>query len=862
MKGEVVMLAELLKGVVWPGDTVLLIGRENSPAATALEDLVGPAGSVQSIAGSRDTGSVEHGPIHLDDLPVSPADLLLWDSSVRFDLTGALVTITKFRPAIVIVGADDQQSKGLEALADGINYRTRALSAGLDGGNPTMLLAYPREKRGRFHLAGGGMAGAETPSTQGRADTGEREASPAVEALCIAVSFYRAPHLPSFIAEGLTRLALELRSLNCKVLLFNDSPDDPELATALKEAQARVAAHIDCILETNERNLGFVQTMNIAMRKARQAGNHLLLLNSDAMPGPGALTEMMAVMRSDPMIGFVCPRSNNATIATAGQAEVVPGTTIKDHEELERRICASLRFLPRVQYVPTGVGFCLLIKDMILQEFGDFSTEYGKGYNEENDYIMRAGRCGFRAALANWAYAVHIGEQSFVHDTIGRDARDKENRKLLSARYPEYDGNIESYFASDDFLSERFLTTLRQRRLSLAIDGTALYPWHNGTISLLINMIRCIARQYGSALDLVVIGRIDAIKFHHLDEIAGVRFESPWPRDSYDVVLRIGQPFGVSGVDSISRLAPVNVFFMLDTIAMDCGQLYSETIERTWRFVCSTADGLIYNSRFTRDQFRRRFRLDPATAELVSHHSVDLAEYRHANVDQIPMSGFVLIIGNGFPHKNVLPTYMALVAALPENRYAVISESSDKPAGARGDDVFYEAGGLSEGLIAALYAHASAVVFPSYYEGFGLPIQHALAYQRPVLVRDNAVNHEIMSLSHTKNVHMYASNRELVERLAANPKWIAEEPVHDTSPHDWNASAREVVNFCLQCLNRTDIAIVTRRRRELNMLVMQEEFACLRRARRVKTGFSRFFSVLKSYFAILSAMRSSMQSDE
>ena len=50
---------------------------------------------------------------------------------------------------------------------------------------------------------------------------------------------------------------------------------------------------------------------------------------------------------------------------------------------------------------------------------------------------------------------------------------------------------------------------------------------------------------------------------------------------------------------------------------------------------------------------------------------------------------------------------------------------------------------LSEAEINTLMATAAVVVFPSYYEGFGLPVVHGLAHARTVVVRQSPLWTEI-----------------------------------------------------------------------------------------------------------------------
>ena len=47
----------------------------------------------------------------------------------------------------------------------------------------------------------------------------------------------------------------------------------------------------------------------------------------------------------------------------------------------------------------------------------------------------------------------------------------------------------------------------------------------------------------------------------------------------------------------------------------------------------------------------------------------------------------------------------------------------------------YPSGSLDDSFVESLYRNANVVVFPSHYEGFGLPVMHALGYKKPVVAR-------------------------------------------------------------------------------------------------------------------------------
>ncbi len=154
----------------------------------------------------------------------------------------------------------------------------------------------------------------------------------------------------------------------------------------------------------------------------------------------------------------------------------------------------------------------------------------------------------------------------------------------------------------------------------------------------------------------------------------------------------IGQPFLWGEMERAVLRAPVLVFFMLDTIGFDCLAHAPDELDALWRFALSEADGLLFNSDFTRRQFARRFSIRAGLPCRSSLHSLDLAEYRDAAGDRdadaepptdrgasgksgaeaVAPDGSILVIGNGFSHKHVRETATLLAAAGLSDRVVVL----------------------------------------------------------------------------------------------------------------------------------------------------------------------------------------------
>lgn len=98
-----------------------------------------------------------------------------------------------------------------------------------------------------------------------------------------------------------------------------------------------------------------------------------------------------------------------------------------------------------------------------------------------------------------------------------------------------------------------------------------------------------------------------------------------------------------------------------------------------------------------------------------------------------------------------------------------------------------------------LYENALAMVYPSVYEGFGLPVLEAMQYGSPVITYDNSSIREIAG-----DAALYASNaitiRELVQRLSAEPelrKEFAEKGQQQAQLFSWTATTEQILKRLL-----------------------------------------------------------------
>jgi glycosyltransferase involved in cell wall biosynthesis len=177
----------------------------------------------------------------------------------------------------------------------------------------------------------------------------------------------------------------------------------------------------------------------------------------------------------------------------------------------------------------------------------------------------------------------------------------------------------------------------------------------------------------------------------------------------------------------------------------------------------------------------------------VIHPSLDIADYGPNKPNNLPAKDArVLVVGNKFPHKDITHT-IDLIAGNKASNALNFDVLTDSPLDATDRVAIYKSGNLSQDEITRLYSSCKLVVYPSYYEGFGLPLMEALHFGRPVIARFSPLYRELQELLGpiAQNIHLYKTSAELAALLQNPPDWKEAAP---TSSLNWNAVARRVLS--------------------------------------------------------------------
>jgi glycosyltransferase involved in cell wall biosynthesis len=233
-----------------------------------------------------------------------------------------------------------------------------------------------------------------------------------------------------------------------------------------------------------------------------------------------------------------------------------------------------------------------------------------------------------------------------------------------------------------------------------------------------------------------------------------------------------------------------SVVSLLDLQHLDMPELFSRS-ERAFRRVAwhrsvRSADRVIVISAFVRDRAVELLELEPERIRVV-HLGVDHEHFFPGSVEREP---FLLYPARRWPHKNHERLFEAFAILREQRSDLRLVLTGGGGHGALPDGV-ESRGNLDFAELPDLFRRASALVFPSLYEGFGQPVLEAMACGCPVACSNAASLPEIAGdaarLFDPRDPADIA--RATLDVLAAPDEW-RRRGLEQASRFSWDATAR------------------------------------------------------------------------
>lgn len=234
------------------------------------------------------------------------------------------------------------------------------------------------------------------------------------------------------------------------------------------------------------------------------------------------------------------------------------------------------------------------------------------------------------------------------------------------------------------------------------------------------------------------------------------------------------------------------------------------------RRAVNKADRIITVSDFTRNDLVKHFALGDSRRITVITEGVDRRQQETPDSRKKEVlsrlrlvSPYLLYVGNMYPHKNLeryLEAFVAVVQGTPDLTLALVGKDDYfvlrlknhvRHLGLENNVRFL--GYVDDSDLSTLYQCAEAFVFPSLYEGFGLPPLEAMAYGTPVIASKVSSIPEVLGDAaeyfDPTDIHdmMEATRRILTDRRRRAE--LQRKGIERVSQFSWEAMAKKTLDL-------------------------------------------------------------------
>ena len=249
-------------------------------------------------------------------------------------------------------------------------------------------------------------------------------------------------------------------------------------------------------------------------------------------------------------------------------------------------------------------------------------------------------------------------------------------------------------------------------------------------------------------------------------------------------------------------------------------KVYFEYITKLIKQFIKESSGLIFNSDFTKNEFLSYYNYDNTKIQVVKP-SIERKRFYKRSQREVKIlkaknniyHDYFLTVGNLEPRKNysrLLKAYIKLPKEITD-RYALIIVGAGSWKNklltqkiinlkVRGFNIYHFVNIIKEKDLPALYSGAKLFIYPSVYEGFGMPILEAIACCTPVLTSNIS---SMPEASYGKVIYFDPYDikdislkiKETLTLLEKNPnlyKRVINEIIDSTS---WKKNTEELVSF-------------------------------------------------------------------
>lgn len=488
---------------------------------------------------------------------------------------------------------------------------------------------------------------------------------------------------------------------------------------------------------------------------------------------------------------------------------------------------------------------CTVVSGGVTAFRGSILLDYFQWWSEKSQKTLTRQDCGIY--LNRLGYSLYelknlspLGSQIPPVNNIGSN-----NDKTWEA-YTTHVSNDWDEFSLDH--------QLKPTTNSFLLDARTLDPINNGTARVAVGFLRNLAlflKVKEAENKPVLLINASTAQYFSLDQLGfDIRETLEADKVTFDVGISVSPITNLAQAAEISFRSQTWAVIHLDLIAVRSLELLSQNTEllSATSFYLDTSTRLYFISNSALADATNRF--NDLGAEIINksvccHLGINSVDINYPDFAVIPQGEYVLVLGNHYPHKQVARVAKSLVAE--GLRVVTIGgEKSTHPLHISIDSLE-----VTDEKMAALIAKSTVCVFPSKYEGFGLPILEIAAFGKPLVLWETTTSREVASLIRGETPTIFVSSIKQLSREVSsifdNAKSSTSQP---SSQRSMSEFSNELLNDLFVVSSRPNMVTSNTRRRLASYILRADNSASLnvREELSMKHWKTRIRKLLKPLF--------------
>jgi len=352
------------------------------------------------------------------------------------------------------------------------------------------------------------------------------------------------------------------------------------------------------------------------------------------------------------------------------------------------------------------------------------------------DYHCRINRYGFSSVISHHALFSYNSKKKSVYNI--------KDKKLLNSRYKSREDNNKWFAEHEVHPCLRFIKLLDDEyypRKRILFDCILMPAMHCGTSEYQKSVFEAFNRLYGDKYDIYLYVHREVDEYHKLS----TKYDNIVYPDNISGVFHLGfapnQLMHIEHQVKMNMHCLKNVQTMFDIMMVRIDEHNGIDVDDDVKFGIKLCDGIIFISNYTKNDFLACYSNESVIKDKIFKvvylaTALGVAKNEH----NIPFDDYFLIVGNSYKHKAIKEAIDAVSSS--QHNFIVVGYGDNdyiKP-----NIYSYKSGHLDDDFLSYLYANCKAVIFPSLYEGFGLPLVIGFKCGKRVIINNNALNNELL----------------------------------------------------------------------------------------------------------------------